>query len=161
MPYNFINLNVAGKGSSDPTNTSDSWLPITYCTSQIGSTSGLVCQTNSVPSSSSGQCYIRLDVQIAFANFGSVTNPQPILGAVVYHFQSSTITATTTTLLMTQTVTFQDVSNAPATQGDQLPRPNVRLPGDFFYPFALNRAANPIVFSSVFYLLICFLFFLM
>jgi hypothetical protein len=62
---------------------------------------------------------------------------------------------------MTQTVTFQDISNAPATEGDLIPSPNTRLPGDFFYPFTLNRATNFVTFSSIFYLLIIFLFIFM
>jgi hypothetical protein len=62
---------------------------------------------------------------------------------------------------MTQTVTFQDVSKAPATDGDRIPRPNTRLPGDFFYPFTLNRGTNSVVFSSLFYLSVVFLFILM
>jgi hypothetical protein len=173
MLYNFNNLRVAGKGSSDPTNSSDSWITVQFCTSKIGSSNAPVCQTT--PTSTTGQCYIRLDVEIVFANFGSITNPQPIIGAVVYNFQSvvsrayskhayfrffkdATTVSGSTTLLMTQTVTFQDVS---VSQGDQVPRPNVRLPGDFFYPFTLNRAATPIVFSSVFYLLIFVLFFVL
>ncbi len=73
-------------GSSNSSNITN-WLPVTFCTSTIGSTTGGVCQTNSVPSSS-GQCYTRLDIQIVYANFGSVTNPQAIIGGVIYNFQS-------------------------------------------------------------------------
>ncbi len=88
VPYTSTNLYVAAYGDPDPSNVTGYWLPVTFCTSVIGSTSGSVCQTGSVPSTSTGQCYIRLDIQIAFANIGSVTNPQPILGAVVFHYQS-------------------------------------------------------------------------
>jgi hypothetical protein len=79
---------VAAYGNPDPTNITGYWLPVTYCTSAIGSTNQPVCQTGSVPTLSAGQCYTRLDVQIAYANIGAVTNPQPILGAVVFHFQT-------------------------------------------------------------------------
>ncbi|CAF1117493.1 unnamed protein product [Rotaria sordida] len=164
MPFNSFNLYVAAYGNANPLNISGYWLPVTYCIFEIGSSNEPVCQQGSIPSSSTNQCYIRLDIQIAYANIGSVTNPQPILGAVVFHYQSVTRTYTTTLttpLLISQSVTFQDISNAPVTQGDQLPRPNVRIPGDFFYPFTLNRAANSIVFSSFFNFLIIFVFILM
>jgi hypothetical protein len=62
---------------------------------------------------------------------------------------------------MTQTVTFTDISNPPATEGDIIPVPNTRIPGDFFYPFTLNRATNSVAFSSFFYLLVIFLFIVM
>ncbi len=78
---------MAAYGNPDPSNITGYWLPVTLCTSEIGSNSQPVCQTGSVPSPSAAQCYIRLDIQIAYANIGSVTNPQPILGAVIFHYQ--------------------------------------------------------------------------
>jgi hypothetical protein len=78
---------VAAYGNSDASNIADHWLPVTFCTSEIGSSNEAVCQTSSVPSPSAGQCYNRLDIQIAYANIGSVTNPQHILGAVIFHYQ--------------------------------------------------------------------------
>jgi hypothetical protein len=87
MSYNPTNLYVAAYGDPDPSNITGYWLPVIYCTSEIGSSSQPVCQTGSGPTPSATQCYTRLDVQIAYANIGAVTNPQPILGAVVFHFQ--------------------------------------------------------------------------
>ncbi|CAF3636143.1 unnamed protein product [Rotaria sp. Silwood1] len=163
MPFNSFNLFVAANGNPNSSNISN-WLPVTYCIFEIGSSNEPVCQQGSIPNSSTDQCYIRLDIQIAYANIGAVTNPQPILGAVVFHYQSVTKTYTSTLatpLLISQSVTFQDISNAPVAQGDRLPRPNVRLPGDFFYPFTLNRARSSISFSSFFNLFIVFIFTLM
>ncbi|CAF4358472.1 unnamed protein product [Rotaria sp. Silwood2] len=164
MPFNSFNLYVAVDGNPNPSNISGYWLPVTYCIFEIGSSNEPVCQQGSIPNPSIDQCYTRLDIQIAYANIGSVTNPQPILGAVVFHYQSvaKTYTTTLTTpLLISQSVTFQDISNTPVTQGDQLPRPNVRLPGDFFYPFTLNGARRLILFSSFFNLFIIFVLTLM
>ncbi|CAF1180887.1 unnamed protein product [Adineta steineri] len=162
--FSSFNISIAARGNSDPSNLSDDWLPIIFCTSQIGSSSGAVCQNGSMPSISSSSCYTRLDIQIAYANIGAVTNPQPILGAVIFHYQSVNLNTTTTLpapLLFTHTITFQDISNAPATEGDQIPRPNTRLVGDFFYPFSLSHGNNSISFSLFVYLLITFLIFLM
>jgi len=80
---------VAAYGNPDPTNITGYWLPVTFCASEIGSANEPVCSNVSVPSPSAGQCYTRLDIQIAFANIGSVTNAQPILGAVIFHYQST------------------------------------------------------------------------
>lgn len=87
-PNDLNNFYVAGKGSSDPGNIADNWLRVTFCTSTVGSTGDPACQQSSVPNPPSGQCYTRLDIEVTFANFGSVTNPQPVLGAVTYYFQS-------------------------------------------------------------------------
>jgi hypothetical protein len=88
MPVSSSALYVAVYGNSDPSNITGNWLQAMSCTSEIGSSDVPVCQTGFLPSSpSSDQCYIRLDIQIAYANIGSVTNPQPVLGAVVFHYQ--------------------------------------------------------------------------
>jgi hypothetical protein len=87
VPFSSVNVFVAAYGNPDPANITGYWLPVTYCTSEIGSSNAPVCQQGSVPTPSSNQCYIRLDIQIAYANVGSVTNPQPVLGAVVFHYQ--------------------------------------------------------------------------
>ncbi|CAF1491043.1 unnamed protein product [Adineta ricciae] len=149
MPINATTLRIAASGSPDSSTISSPWLSVTYCVSETGSTADAVCQQNSIPTWTTGQCYDRVDIQIAYANVGSVSNPQPIIGAVVFHYQRSTVTNTTLlskSLLLTRTVTFQDVSNLPVTQGDHLPRPNTRLPGDFFYAFFRNQATilNPL-----------------
>jgi hypothetical protein len=87
MPFSSLNLYVAAYGNPDPSNITGYWLPVTFCTSETGSSNDPVCQPVSVSTPTSGQCYNRLDIQIAYANIGSVTNPQPILGAVVFHYQ--------------------------------------------------------------------------
>jgi hypothetical protein len=79
---------VARKGNSNPASIDENWVRVVGCTSSVGSTGDPVCQDNSIPDPPSGQCYTRLDIEITFANFGSVTNPQPILGSVTYYFQS-------------------------------------------------------------------------
>lgn len=81
------NLYVAIKGNPDTSTITDNWIRVRFCTSTVGSTSEPVCQ-DSIPNPPTGQCYTRLDIQITYANFGSVTNPQPIIGAVTYYFQS-------------------------------------------------------------------------
>ncbi|CAF4501655.1 unnamed protein product [Rotaria socialis] len=164
LSFTSFNIYVAAYGNSDPSNITGNWLPVTYCVYDIGSSNEPVCLSGSRPDPSGNECYTRMDIQIAYANIGSVSNPQPILGAVIFHYQRINITNTTTLtkpLLITQTVTFQDLSNAPVTEGDQLPKPNVRLPGDFFYPFTLNRANVAISFSSFCYFLIMFVLTLM
>ncbi len=87
LPFSSPNLYVSAYGNPDPSNITGYWLPVTFCTSEIGSSAAAVCQTGSVPNSSASECYNRLDIQIAYANIGSVTNPQPILGAVIFHYQ--------------------------------------------------------------------------
>ncbi len=87
LPFSSSNLYVSAYGNPDPSNITGYWLPVTFCTSEIGSSAAPVCQTGSAPISSAGQCYNRLDIQIAYANIGSVTNPQPILGAVIFYYQ--------------------------------------------------------------------------
>ncbi|UJR14175.1 hypothetical protein I4U23_001170 [Adineta vaga] len=142
MPIDSTTFRVASYGNSDPSDIS---------------TPNAVCQQGSIPSTTSDQCYNRLDIQIAYANIGSVDNPQPILGAVIFHYQRITLTNTTTLsapLLLTRTVTFQDISNVPVTQGDHLPQPNTRLPGDFFYAFFRNHASTSSSLSLIVYLLI-------
>lgn len=85
---NLTTLEVAAGGNIDPANTIGSnWLTVTHCTSEIGSSDEPVCQSGSVPDPSPSQCYIRLDIQVVYANIGSVINPQPIIGSVVFHYQ--------------------------------------------------------------------------
>ena len=74
-------------GNADPSNVTGHWVRVTSCTSEIGSSSPPDCQPGFLPNPSATQCYMRLDIQIAYANIGSVTNPQPVLGAVVFHYQ--------------------------------------------------------------------------
>ena len=80
------NLYFGIYGNSD-LNTPSQWLQVTVCTSEIGSSAAPICQTGAVPDQAN-QCYVRLDIQVAYANIGEVSNPQPVLGAVVLHYQS-------------------------------------------------------------------------
>ena len=89
MPINATALRIAASGSPDSSTISSPWLSVTYCASETGSTGNAVCQQNSIPTWTIGQCYDRVDIQIAYANIGSVSNPQPIIGAVVFHYQRS------------------------------------------------------------------------
>jgi hypothetical protein len=60
-----------------------------------------------------------------------------------------------------ESVTFNDISNAPIVEQGQIPTPNTRLPANFFYPFSGNQGTKSMTFSSVFYLLITAFFILM
>lgn len=87
-PYDVGNLYVAAYGNPNPSNITGYWLPVQFCTSEIGSSVDPVCsESSSILNTVTSECYIRLDIQIIYANIGSVTNPQPILGAVVFHYQ--------------------------------------------------------------------------
>lgn len=79
-------LYVGIYGNSDLSN-SDSRVEVIRCLSEIGSSDRPTCETGTFPSVSSGQCYVRLDIQIGYANTGAVTNPQQIIGTVVFHYQ--------------------------------------------------------------------------
>jgi hypothetical protein len=65
------------------------------------------------------------------------------------------------TLLVTGSVTFQDISNTPIIEQGQIPTPNTRLPSDFFYPFSVSQGEKSMTFLPFFYLLITVLFVLM
>lgn len=86
-PYTLSDLYVAAYGNPNPSNITGYWLRVQFCVSQIGSSTAPTCSNTSVPNISSVQCYTRQDIQITYANVGSVTNPQPILGAVVFYYQ--------------------------------------------------------------------------
>jgi hypothetical protein len=59
-----------------------------------------------------------------------------------------------------ESVTFQDISNAPIVEQGQIPTPNTRLPADFFYPFSVSQGEKSMTFSPFFNLLIVVLFIL-
>ena len=88
IPFDSLDIRVAGRGNSNPSTISDAWLSVTYCSFEIGSTNEPTCTTGSPPSLSSNECYTRLDIQIAYAKIGAVANSQPIIGAVAFHFQT-------------------------------------------------------------------------
>ena len=84
----LTNIYIGTYGNSDVANfNSDQWKQVTTCTSEIGSSDVPVCQTGLVPTVTANQCYVRLDIQIAYANIGAVANPQSVIGAVVFHYQ--------------------------------------------------------------------------
>ena len=87
MPFDPATFRVAAFANASPSSGLVNWLPVTYCTSEVGSSAEAVCTQGSVTAPSTGQCYNRLDIQIAYANIGSVGNPQPILGAIILHYQ--------------------------------------------------------------------------
>lgn len=87
MPINASNLYVAAYSNSNPSNSSSDWLPVISCTSTIGSSSSPTC-SNGINVISSTSCYIKLDIQIAYTNIGSIFNPQPVLSAVIFHYQA-------------------------------------------------------------------------
>jgi hypothetical protein len=60
-----------------------------------------------------------------------------------------------------ESVTFQDISEAPIIEQGQIPTPNTNLPADFFYPFSGSQRMKSMTFSSFSYLLITVLFILM
>ena len=144
--------------SGNPDGTSNPWKHPLYCTSVIGSTDSVTCSSTAIPSLSASQCFTRVDIQISYANLGSVSNPQPILGEVIYHFQGLAATTSMNPMVITQTVTFEEMSNPPTTESDLIPRQNTRLPGDFFYPFSLNHSSRMTFISGMFYLLLFIVF---
>lgn len=87
-PLNISNLYVAAYSNSDPSNITRDWLPVIVCTSTIGSSNTPNCRDVNINTASTTACYIRLDIQIAYTNIGSIFNPQPVLSAVIYHYQS-------------------------------------------------------------------------
>ena len=87
MPTNSTNLYVAAYSNSNPLNISNDWLPVISCTSQIGSSNTDGCQIGVLNSSTNSLCYVKLDIQIAYTNIGSIYNPQPVLSAVIFNYQ--------------------------------------------------------------------------
>ncbi|CAF1309533.1 unnamed protein product [Didymodactylos carnosus] len=81
---------IGAYGNSSVDNAND-WLPVFYCTSSEGQTENPVCDTGYQPPNPNSPCITRLDIQIAYANIGSITNPQPVLGAVVFHYQTNRV----------------------------------------------------------------------
>ncbi|CAF3921682.1 unnamed protein product [Rotaria magnacalcarata] len=163
MPVTLRSLYVAAYNYSDPTNITTDWLPVVSCTSQIGSPNTVQCQNGILLSGDSPtQCYVKLDIQIAYTNIGSFNNPQPTLSAVIFHYQSvSSSSLTSSSFLVMESVSFQDISGATAIIGGRIPAPDTSLPADFFYPFSASQATKSmakLLFSSV---LISILFILM
>lgn len=72
----------------DPANITSDWLPIISCTSAIGSPDSAECVTGSPSIRTTDLCYVRLDIQIAFTKIGSYLNPQSILSAVIFNYQT-------------------------------------------------------------------------
>jgi hypothetical protein len=88
MPITTDKLYVAAYADSNPSNITSDWLPVISCTYEIGSTNTGQCSDGFLQNQSTADsCYIRLDIQIAYTNIGSVLNPQPVLSAVIFHYQ--------------------------------------------------------------------------
>ncbi|CAF0790321.1 unnamed protein product [Adineta ricciae] len=133
-------LYVAAYSDSDTNNVTSDWLPVIYCTSQLGSPNIRQCNKGILNSTSSSSCYSRLDIQIAYSNIGYLSNPQSVLSAVIFHYQYSS--SSSTVQFVTQSVTFQDISASPTVIQGQVPAPNTRLPANFFYPFSVSKATR-------------------
>ena len=85
---NSTNLYVAAYSNPNFTNTTTDWLPVITCTSAVGLPSSYSCTNGlTVNLTSTAVCYIRLDIQIAYTNIGSIINPQAVLSAVIFHYQ--------------------------------------------------------------------------
>ncbi|CAF1016244.1 unnamed protein product [Adineta steineri] len=161
MPYNSASLYVAAYSNSNPFNVSIDWLPVTSCTyTTQGDANTANCITGILLNTTSAtSCYSRLDIQIAYTNIGSVFNPQPVLSAVIFHYQGyQGALSLGTVALLTETVTFQDISASPITIQGHIPTPSTRLPADFFYPFSVSHATKFKTFSPFFYIFISILF---
>ncbi|UJR32986.1 hypothetical protein I4U23_020448 [Adineta vaga] len=156
VPLSSDSVYVAAYSNSDPFNVSSDWLPVISCTSQIGNPTARQCQNGVLNSSSTSSCYYRLDIQIVYTNIGSLINPQTVLSAVIFHYQYSSA-ATTTPQILTQTVTFQDISAASIVIQGRIPAPNTRLPASFFYPFSVSEATKSPTFTSFSLVIICIL----
>ncbi len=85
---NSNNLYVAAYSDSNPSNITSDWLPVISYTSYTTSTTSTGDQNGILTSTAtSAACYIKLDIQIAYTNIGSVLNPQPVLSAVIFNYQ--------------------------------------------------------------------------
>ncbi|CAF0912527.1 unnamed protein product [Rotaria sordida] len=162
MPINATNLYVAAYSNPNMSNSTNDWLRVISCISGIGSPNIFQCQNGiKLYSSSDVVCYVKLDIQIAYTKIGSISNPQFVLSAVIFHYQTITTNLLNDTLLVTESVTFQDISVTPVIEQGQIPAPNTRLPADFFYPFSTNQATKFMTYSFLSYSLISILFILM
>jgi hypothetical protein len=86
MP-NATNLYVGAYSNSNPADIYTDWLPVISCTFTIGSNQTAGCYNSTLNSSPNGLCYVKLDIQIAYTNIGSIYNPQPVLSAVIFNYQ--------------------------------------------------------------------------
>ncbi|CAF3594574.1 unnamed protein product [Rotaria sordida] len=162
MPINATNLYVAAYSNPNMSNNTNDWLRVISCISAIGSPNIFQCQNGiKLYSSSDVVCYVKLDIQIAYTKIGSISNPQFVLSAVIFHYQTITTNLLNDTLLVTESVTFQDISVTPVIEQGQIPAPNTRLPADFFYPFSTNQATKFMTYSYLSYSLISILLILM
>merc|ERR1711974_26076 len=104
-----------------------------------------------------------MNIQILYANIGSLANPQPkIIGAsfvydakqeVEYKCVGSFCTPGNTDpqyVEISQSVTFVDVSQLPEGVEGVYPTFAVRLPYDFFYPFLSSGASSLISYGVIF-----------
>lgn len=88
LPTNSTSAYVAAYIDSNPSNVTTDWLPVISCPSAIGSSDGVRCVLNPISNDSSGNCIVKLDIQISYTNIGSVLNPQHVLSAVIFNYQT-------------------------------------------------------------------------
>ena len=88
MNVQATNLYVAAYSNPSFSNASTDWLPVITCTSELGSPASALCQLGLLVNLlSTGVCYVRLDIQIAYTNIGTIENPQAVLSAVIFNYQ--------------------------------------------------------------------------
>lgn len=91
LPIDSTGLYVAAYANSASNNLTRDWLPVIICASAVGSLNTRDCRIRNISLTSPPNCYTRLDIQIAYTNIGSVFNPQPILSAVIFHYQYQSV----------------------------------------------------------------------
>ena len=150
------NLRIATFGNSDPQLPGD-WVEVLTTRAPVDyHTSALKNDTDGGPEtrSQSGTCknmVLSLHIEIAFANIGSVANPQSKIVGVNYRFGRSTDVTfrcvglgacksvqKTQNLDISTSVSFLDVTQPALSYYAEYPVIKVRLPYDFFYPFVLT-----------------------
>jgi hypothetical protein len=103
-------------------------------------------------------CYVKLDIQIAYTNIGSIYNPQPVLSAVIFNYQGIVSKPLYQLLFISH---FQDISPTPGIIQGQIPTPNTRLPANFLYPFSGSQTTYSKTFSSFSFVFVIIVFILM
>jgi hypothetical protein len=140
-PQNTRALYVAAYRNADPSNVTQDWLPIFSCTSELGSSNTDGCTTGALVLRAGDQCYERLDIQIMFTKIGSLSEPQSILSAVIFHYQAVSPCGCQFCRLTTS-VTFEEIANPSVIEEASIPPASTRLPANFFYPFSISDASN-------------------
>lgn len=88
MPVTLSSLYVAAYRNPDSSNIARDWLPVLYCTSTVGAPNARLCGNGVLLRADWGtSCYVKLDIEIAYTRIGSVYNPQPVISAIIFHYQ--------------------------------------------------------------------------